>query len=270
MAISPDLVEKRLNFLLANAVKNALTLGLGDDLGGEVIHLSSTIPQELNLSIANKLPDEIQIVGQPGPASSFNYHFLIQFSNNQCFLPPPTPTVTTPGWLMTVRPKEDAFISEIYLLSTETITLKAASRAGGSTTSVGLQYTQATLLNVDLPVLAVMVTVGQNVIAKLTPIDQPVSGTETIHLTTFTDASAPTPLIATLVQPKTILDDGTERSLLLRLVNTSPDPVPFLRPPVSGGSPTSIELSVDLDEAAAWALCKKDEAVLIQVTPPPN
>ncbi|HKE59698.1 MAG TPA: hypothetical protein VKB46_23470, partial [Pyrinomonadaceae bacterium] len=272
MAISSDLVETWLNFLLANAVNNALTLGLGDDLGGEVIHVSSAIPQALNLSIANKLTDEILIVGQPGPASSSNYHFCIQFANNQCFLPPPPLTVTTPGWLMSAPVKQEGdFIKNIYLLSTETITLKAASAAGESSTKVGLQYIEATLASAGVDVLTVFVSVGQNVIAKLTPNDQPVSGTETLHLGTFTDASAPTPLIATLVQPKTILDDGTERDLLLRLVNTSPDPVPFLRPPQPGGlTPTAIELSIDLDPAAAWALCKKDEADLIHVTPPTN
>lgn len=272
MSIDLETAEQLLNFLIANAVNDSLTMGLSDDLGGEVIHISSTIPQKLNLSIANKLTDEILIVGQPGPASSTNFHFCIQFANNQCFLPPPTPTVTTPGWLMKSVPARDGdFINYIYLLSTETITLKAASPSGDSTTSVGLEYIEATLANSGVEVLTVFVSVGQNVIAKLTPKDQPVSGTETIHLTTFTDASAPTPLIATLVQPRTILDDGTERNLLLRLVNTSPDPIPFLRPPQAGDStPTGVELSVDLDAGAAWALCNKGEADLIQVTPPAN
>lgn len=266
MPINEELVERELNFLIANALNDALTLGLSDSLEAEVIHVNSSIPQELNLSIANTLTGEVQISGQQGPASDTNYHFHIQFVNNQCFMSSPPLTLTTPKWCITaLSPGE--YITDIYLLSKETITLKPAS-SKGNTTGVQIEYVNAILNNVAVEVLQVAVTVGQNVVALIN--SQQVTGTETVHLTTFTDAGAPSPLIATLVQPRTILNDGvTESQLLLRLVNTSPDPVTFAPPAVSGNpTPTAVQLSVDLHEAAAWALCKADEAGLIVVTPP--
>ena len=267
MPIDEDLIMRELNFLIANALCEALTFDLSDSLGAEVIHVNSSIPQELNLSIANTLTGEVQISGQQGPPSDTNYHFHIQFVNNQCFWSSPPLTLTTPKWLMTAL-DDGTFITDIYLLSTETITLKPAL-SEGNTTGVQIEYVNATLKNVAVEVLQVMVSVGQNVVALIN--SQPVCGAETVHLTTFTDAGAPSPLIATLVQPRTVLnDDGaTDSQLLLRLVNTSPDPVTFAPPPVSGGpTPTAIQLSVDLDDAAAWALCKAGEAGSIVVTPP--
>ena len=267
MPITTELIEQRLDFLIANAVNDALTLGLGDDLGGQVIHINSSIARYLNLSIANTLTAEVQIVGQPGPASAQNYHFHIQFVNNQCsFQAGPT----TPHWLIGTAGDNSGNVTDIYLLSKDTINLKAAS-AAGSMISIQLRYTGAVLNNPAVEVLQVAVTVGQNVYAMLKPSPQPVTGTETIHLTTFTDAGAPSPLIATLVQPKTILDDGTAADLLLRLVNTSPEPVTFTPPPdANSPTPTSIHLSVDVHDAAAWALCTAAEADSIVVTPPPH
>ena len=183
MSIDQVTAEQLLNFLVANTVNNALTLGLSDDLGGEVIHIGSTIPRYLNLSIANKLIEEIRIVGQPGPASCSNYHFRIRFANEQCFFSSPVPTLKTPGWLMYPASNNDGFITDIYLLGTDTINLTAYPSAG-STTSVSLRYSDAGLSG-DAEVLQTVVCVGQNVIALLKPNPQPVSGTETIHLTTF-------------------------------------------------------------------------------------
>ncbi len=269
MPITLELAEQWLDFLMANAVNDALTLGLGDGLGAGVIHTNSSIPRSLNLTIANTLTEEVLIRGQTGQPSCARCHFHIQFVNNQCFYGPSALTLTTPAWLMTVAADSGGFITDIYLQSTADITLKAASSAG-STTSVRLRYTDAMLNNVAVEVLLVAVTVRDHVYALLQHGQQQVTGTETVHLTTFTDAGAPTPLIATLVQPKAVLNDGgTTGELLLRLVNTSPDPVTFAPPPEAGSpTPTAIQLSVDLDAAAAWALCKSDEASSLVVSPP--
>lgn len=159
--------------------------------------------------------------------------------------------------------------SGIYLLSKDKITLSAAPPSTERTTTVQLRYTGATLSSPEIEVLQVAVTVGQGVYVKVQPPKR-ISETVTKHLTAFTAAGAPSPLIATLVQPKTILNDGTTRNLLLRLVNTSSDPVAFT-PPADAGkpTPTAIQLSVDVDDAA-WALCKSDEAGSIEVDPPPD
>jgi hypothetical protein len=272
MPVNEEQLDQSLKFLIANALSDSLTLGLSDGLGAAVIHTNSSIPRKLKLSIANTLPVEVRIVGQPGPASPSNFHFHIQFVNNQCFTSPPPLTLTTPKWAINTVSNGASFITDIYLLSTATISLEPTSSAGsaGHTTEVELLYTEAMLNNVTVEVLLVAVKVGQKVVAIINSNPQPIIETETIHLTTFTDAGAPTPLIATLVQPRTILNDGTTTSqLLLRLVNTSPDPVTFAPPPVANSpTPTAVQLSVDLDEAAAWALCKADEAGSIVVTPP--
>jgi hypothetical protein len=275
MPINEKLIEQELNFLIANAMSNSLTLGLSDGLGAGVIHTYSSIPRKLKLSITNTLPVEVQIVGQPGPASPSNYHFHIQFVNNQCFLSSPPLKLSTPEWASpAVVSNGEDFITDIYLLSTATISLGSSSLPGsaGQTTEVELLYTEAQLNNVAVEVLQVTVTVCQNVFALINSNPQPIMEAETVHLTTFADAGAPSPLIATLVQPRTILNDGsTESQLLLRLVNTSPDPVTFAPPPADGSpTPTAVQLSVDLNEAAAWALCKSDEAGPIVVAHPAN
>ena len=274
MPINEETFQKLLDFLIANAVNNALTLSPGDSLGANVIHVNSNIPQELNLSITNILTQEVRIVGQPGPASAENYHFNIKFVNNQCFFSSAPPIVTNPKWCMKAIPESGAgYIMDLYLLSTVDINLKPASPAAGSTTTVQLQYTDAILANPDVEILQVGLTVGQNIFAILNSGRQPVTGTETVHLTTFTDAGVPTPLIATLVQPKTILVDqpGNPQSLLLRLVNTSPDPVIFAPPSGAGGkTPTAIQLTVDVDDAAAWALCNSGETDSLVVGLPAN
>lgn len=264
MALTDEVIEKWLEFLMANAVNDALTMGLSDELGADVIHLSSNIPRLLNLSITNTLTDEVQIVAQPGPAGPDNYHFHIQFVNNQCFFR----TLTTPEWLISALSDDSGFITDIYLLSTQSITLSVPP-AAGSTADVQLWYSDAALKNISVEVLQVAVTVGQNVVALLSPNPQPVTGAETVHLTTFTDDNAPSPLIATMVQRRAILPDGVGRDLLLWVVNTSPEPVNFTPPPADGSpTPTAIALSVDIDDAAAWALCTSSEATSILVTPP--
>ena len=271
MSINEEQFNQSLNFLIANALNKALTFGLSDNLGGEVIHLNSSILRTLNLSIANELTEEVLIVGQAGRPTLSNYHFLIQFVSNQCFKSSRLPTLTTPNWSMAVNPGD--FITHIYLLSKETITLPPSiSKIESSIpTNVQLQYAGAVLKNVADEVLQVAVIVGKHVYAKVDNKDKRVTGGETVHLATFTDAGAPSPLIATLVQPRTVLNDGTTAPLLLRLVNTSPDPVTFASPSEHGGpTPTAVQLSVDIDEKAAWALCKSGEARLIVVAPPPN
>lgn len=270
MALTEQTVEKWLTFLMAKAASEALTLNLADDLGGSVIHLNSTIPWHLNLSVANNLPEKIEIVGQQGDPTPTNYHFRLHFINNQCFFKDTPPTVTTPDWSITFVNQGD-FISDIYLLSNKTITLTPSS-SEGSTTGLQLRYTDAELNDPSSEVLPVAVTVGPKVLILFDPDPpKPVDQTVTIHLTTFTDASVPTPLIATLVEPRTILNDGTDRPLLLRLVNTSPDPVVFAPAPEEGSpTPTAIELTVDLDDTAAYALCKPSEVGSIHVTPPAN
>ena len=266
MRVDPDKVEQWLNFLMAKAVNDALTLGLSDDLGGEVIHIDSSIPRHLNLSITNTLTVEVEIVGQ-AVASPSNYHFHIQFVDNQCFSH--APTLTTPNWDIAHTRNNAGLITDIYLLSKDNIVLSSAS-APNNTTSVRLRYQDAKLDH-GVEILQVAVTVGQYVYAKLKPNPEPVTGTETLHLSTFTDAGAPSPLIATLVQPKTILNDDTTADLLLHLVNTSPDPMPFIPPSEAGSpTPTAIQLTVDVDDAAAWALCKAAEADSIVIHPPLN
>lgn len=271
MSLTQETVEKWLNFLMTTAMSEALTLGLGDDLGASVIHTNSNIPRHLKLSIANNLPEKVQILGQPRPASPTNYHFHIQFVNNQCLVEPPSLT-TLPNWDIQTKGDDNGYVSDIYLLSTDTITLDVASKQPNSIT-VPVRYVDATLKNALVEVLQVAVIVGQNVNVLLDPDPKPISETQTVHLTTFMDASAPSPLVAMLVQSRTILNDGTTRPspLVLRLVNTSPEPVTFAPPPEQNSpTPTSIELNVDLDETGAWALCKKDEAGSIHVAAPSN
>src|SRR5260221_6007886 len=122
------MAEQRLDFLFASAVHDALTLGLGDELGARVIHINkkSSIPRYLDLSIANTLINEVKILAQPGPPSPTNYHFHIQFINNQCFSSTHAPTLTTPKWLMSTE-SDGGFLTDIYLLSTEAINLTARS-----------------------------------------------------------------------------------------------------------------------------------------------
>lgn len=268
MALAEQTLEKWLTFLMAKAISESLTLNLADDFGGNVIHLNSTIPWHLNLSMANNLPEKIQIVGQPGDASPAKFHFQIKFINNQCFFVDTPPTVVTPDWSMAFAGQ--GFITDLYLLSNKTITLNPFS-SEGSTSTIQLRYTDAELKNVQSEVLPVMVTVGQDVMIMMEPDPKPVVESVTVHLTTFTDVSAPTPLIASLVEPRTILNDGTTGPLMLRLVNTSPDPVIFAPPPEPGSpTATAIELTVDLDDTAAYALCKPSEVDSIFVTAPPN
>ena len=271
MAISQEIIEQWLTFLIANAVDDVLTMDLSDDLGGNVIHINSSIPRHLNLSIANTLKAQVEIVGQPGPPTPDIYHFHIQFVNNQCFFGASSITLPDDGpWQSNIQLNGDGYVTDIYLLSTEKIVLES-SASPGNTTSIQMTYSDATLSDVTKPVLQVGVSVGQNVFALLDPNKEPVTGTETVHLATYADATAVTPLVATLVQPKTILNDKATRSLLLRLVNTSPEPVTFEPPNVPGSpTPTAVQLSVDIHDTAAWALCTKTEATSISVNPPTN
>jgi hypothetical protein len=260
--------DQFLTFLMANTVNDALTLGLSDDLGASVLHVNSAIPRSLNLSIANTVTEQVEIVGRAEKVSTSNYHFHIQFNNTQVSFSA-NPTVTTPDWHIFVVSNAAGYVTDFYLLSARNITLNAASSKDGTTTTVQMQYAGAMLSDASADVLQMVLTVGANVNALLSP-PQPVTGTETIHLTTFTDASAPTPLIPTLVKPRTILIGDDKGSLLLRLVNTSADPVTFVPPLNHGGpTPTSIEISVDVDTTAA-ALCTPAEAKDIVITPPPD
>ncbi len=258
--------QASLDFLISNLLNDALALGLSDKFGGEVVHVNSSLPHEFNLSIANNLTVDVEIDRLPTPPSPSNYHFHIQFVNNECFFNSTSLTLITPDWAMTAIPSE-GFVTDIYLVYTKDKIVLKPTHAPDQVLYIKLTYTEATLSTPDVEVLQVAVTVGQNVSA-MNP-KRPVTGTETIHLTTFTDASAPSPLIATLVQPRTVLNDNTDSELLLRLVNTSPEPLEFAAPPRKGElTPTVIQLSVDVDSAAAWALCKSDEAKLLRIDPP--
>ena len=255
-----------LDILIAKAIRESLAFGLSDNLGGNVIHLDSSIPRHLNLSITNNLKVEVEIAGGPGPASSKDYHFHLQFVNNTCRFE----TLAQPSnWHMKTKIDDDGYVTDIYLLSNDKIILSPAAPAE-QTTTVQLRYTGAKLSQTEIPILQVAVTVGQNVYVMVQP-PEPVTETVTKHLATFMAAGPPSPLMATLVQPKTILNEGTTRDLLLRLVNMSPEPVAFTPPTELGKkTPTAIQLSVDIDDhdAAAWALCKSDEASSIVVCPP--
>lgn len=268
MPIDEARFEASLDFLISNLLNDALTLGLSDKFGGEVVHVNSSLPNEFNLSIANSLTVGVEIDRLPTPPSPTNYHFHIQFVDTQCFFNQSSITLASPDWAMTAIPA-DGFITDIYLVYTKEKIVLKPTRSPNDVMFVKLTYTEAMLSSPDVDVLKVAVTVGQNIWAQMDP-RRSVTGTETIHLTTFTDASAPSPLVATLVQPRTVLDDGTlSDDLLLRLVNTSPEPLEFAAPPRKGDlTPTAIQLSVDLDNAAAWALCTLDEAKLLHIDPP--
>lgn len=271
MSITQETMEKWLTFLMAAATSDALTLGLSDDLGGNVIHINSNIPRHLNLSVANNKPEKVRILAQPRPASPTNYHFRIQFVDNQCLVEPPD-LATPPAWDIATKTDGAGYVSDIYLLSTETIMINVSS-SGNNSISVPVRYVNATLKNPDIEVIKVAVTVGQNVSIMLAPDPIPIQETQTVHMTTFMDASAPSPLVATLVESRTILNDGSIRQspFVLRLVNTSPEPILFAPPPVQGNpTPTSIQLSIDLDATGAWALCNKDQAVKIHIAAPLN
>lgn len=108
MAISQEIIEQWLTFLIANAVDDVLTMGLSDDLGGNVIHINSSIPRHLNLSITNTLKAQVEIVGQPGPPTPDIYHFHIQFVNNQCFFGASSVTLPDDGpWTSNNRCNQD-------------------------------------------------------------------------------------------------------------------------------------------------------------------
>ena len=272
MSTSEVQVSDWLKFLMANATNNALAMGLSDRFGAEVMHINSSVPQLLNLSIANTLTENVEIVGQPGPAASDKCHFHIKFVNNECFPSNLLPTVTPPNWVIGIDYDQGTgLITDIYLLSTQNLTLQKASSKGNAIV-IGMMYSSAMLNNPAVQEIQIAISVGQHVNAVI-PSDssQPISETTTVHMDALMDAGAPTPLIATLVQPRTILNDGAEGptpELLLRLINTSSDPVIFAPPlDLNGPTATEIQLSVDIDGTGAWALCKPDEAKTILVTP---
>lgn len=260
------MLQQQLQFLIANAVNDALTFDLTDSLGGEVIHVNSNIPNDFNLSITNKLTAVVEITGEPGSASQSNYHFHVQFVNNQCFPSDPPITLVTANWSMFALSNKAFNVTDIYLLANKTIQL-----APGTTTKVQMRYTDAMLDNPLTPILQISVTVGANVWANLESGQQKVTGTEMLQISAFTDAGVPTPLIATLVEPRTIPNDKTVWTALLRVVNTSADPVIFSAPvDAKSPTPTAVQLSVDLDKVAAWALCSSDEASALTIDPPAN
>ncbi len=266
MSLDEVTLSQQLDFLIANAVNDALTFDFTDSVGGEVIHVNSNVPNDLNLTITNKLTVVVEITGEPGPASKSNHHFHIKFVNNKCFTNSPPLSLVTPNWSMTPVYDAGENVTDIYLLATKTIDL-----AAGTSISVQMRYIDAILENPLVPILQISVTVGANVKALLESGSQKVTGTEVLQLSAFTDVGVPTPLIANLVEPRTIPNDKTSWTALLRVVNTSADPVIFTAP-VDSKSPTStaVQLSVDLDKVAAWALCSPDEASTLTINPPAN
>ena len=72
MSIDEVRFQASLDFLISNLLNDALTLGLSDKFGGEVIHVNSSIPNEFNLSIANSLTVPVQIDRLPTPPSPTN------------------------------------------------------------------------------------------------------------------------------------------------------------------------------------------------------
>ena len=266
MSINEVTLGQQLDFLIANAVNEALTFDLTDSFGGEVIHVNSNVPNDLNLSITNKLTEQVQITGEPGPASASNYHFHIQFVNNECFPSSPPLTLVTANWSMYALPNKAFNVTDIYLLANQTIQLEA-----GNTIKVQIQYINALLNNPVTTILQIAVTVGANVWANLKSGQQKVTGTQTLQISTFADVGVPTPLIATILEARTIPNDKTAWKALLRVVNTSPDPVIFTAPADSKSpTPSAVQLSVDLDKAAAWALCSADDAGTLTIDPPSN
>jgi len=272
MSMTEGQVSNWLKFLIANATNNALAMGLSDRFGAEVMHINSSVPQLLNLSIANTLTENVEIVGRPGPASEDKCHFHIKFVNNECFSSNVLPTVMPSNWVIGIDSDQGTgLITDIYLLSTQNLILEKASAKGNSIV-IGMMYPSATLNNPSVQELNIAVSVGQHVNALIPPdSSQPISETTTIHMEALMDAGAPTPLIATLVQTRTVLNDGAEgpsTELLLRLINTSSDPVIFA-PPLDKNGPTATEIqfSVDIDATAAWAVCKPDEAKTIILMP---
>lgn len=263
MAYTDEQRDQLLSFLVSSALDDVLTFGLSDDLKADVLHVNSALPRALNLSIVNTATEQVVIVGQSQPVSTHNYHFHIKFNDNSVAFTA-NPTLITADWHIQLVTNAASFVTDLYLLSAKDITLSAQ----GGTISVAMQYAGA-MLSEPSDVLQLLVTVGEHV-NELSP-PQRVTGTQMVPLSTFTDASAPSPLIPTLVQPKTILIGDDKLQLLLRLVNTSPEPVTFVPPLTKGGhTPTSIEISIDIDPTAASALCKPAEAEGIQIKPPDN
>jgi hypothetical protein len=204
----------------------ALSITLTDSLQGNILHLGSASPHSLTLTIKNKTQQTVTIAGLSGDPSEDNNDFSIKFTNNSFYFISP-PTVLSPSnWKAAVYPDRTGYSNQIYLLTTEDVTLQPSGK-DGDTITVVLIYTNAIASSDAIAVDSeVIISPG-----KVSSGGQSISGSIDLQLILLEDEGVPSPLAATIIGSHTVLNDGTsDCDLKLRITNQSTEPVAFETP----------------------------------------
>ena len=261
--------QSTLVLLKENLGTSLLSIGLTDEINGNVLHIDSGTTHSLILTVSNNSNQPITIHPLSSNPSEQNSNFFLKFDNNSFSFDTP-PQVSEPSnWKAAanqIQTRDGTYSNEIYLLTTQEVILQPKGNNGDSI-AITMLYSNAYPGDFAFAVDTRIFISGQHVTAQ----GETLPGHEDLQLLLLEDEGLPIPLAAELVGPRTILNDGTATlDLKLRIINPLPEAVQFEKPSTGSSTPTKIRVRVQLsnETTAYWALCTTSEATDLGLSVP--
>jgi hypothetical protein len=163
-------------------------------------------------------------------------------------------TNVTEAWqLFFPASQENAYIQDFYLSAQQDVVLESGNQLQFTLAYMGAVPNDPTARTVQITTVFEGIEInGNSASGSIGPASLRIGD----------DIGDPLPFIADIVGPRSVLNDGSSRSLQFRLINTSNDRALFLAPPANEGTQTGIDIYLPAsDEAGAiWALWTTDTA----------